>query len=362
MPRFDIIREIKPAETFRVSSVIGTFDLQTSNIVEHFKGDIHLPEQWQIGLIVGNSGTGKTTIAKELFPNEYITTFNYNAETVLDDMPAHSSVTDITKAFNSVGFSSPPSWLKPYAVLSNGEKMRVDLANAMLSKKKLFVFDEFTSVVDRNVAKIGSFAMQKAIRKSNKQFIAVGCHFDVADWLMPDWIFNTNDMTFQTFEGQKKNKPEWNIRIYETKAKQQFWEMFRKYHYLSHNHNNAARVFIMTLNDEICGFCSTLPFPHPKKKGFWKGHRTIILPDYQGIGIGHILSNNVAEIMKKEGKGFISTSSNPAFIQSRKKDPKWIVTRVGRTSKGSSNGKIQNKHKKGSTSSNRITVSFEYIG
>lgn len=40
-------------------------------------------------------------------------------------------------------------------------KLRVYLANAILSDKELFVFDEFTSVVDRNVAQIGSFAMQK---------------------------------------------------------------------------------------------------------------------------------------------------------------------------------------------------------
>lgn len=362
MPSFDIIREVNPERTFRVSSVIGTFDLQTENIKEHFIGNIDLPKNWQIGLIVGNSGTGKTTIAKELFPNEYITTFNYSAKSIIDDMPEECSVQEITKTFNSVGFSSPPSWLKPYSVLSNGEKMRVDLANAILQKKELFVFDEFTSVVDRNVARIGSFAMQKAIRKTNKKFIAVGCHFDVIDWLMPDWVFNTNDMTFHSFEGQKKNPPKRNIKIYETKAKRAFWEMFRKYHYLSHNHNNSARVFILTLNDEICGFCSVLPFPHPKKKNYYKEHRTVILPDYQGIGLGHLLSNNVAEILKSEEKAFISTSSSPAFIQSRKADKKWIITRVGRTSKGSNTGKIQNKNKRKSTSANRITVSFEYKG
>lgn len=82
--------------------------------------------------------------------------------------------------------------------------MRCDLARAILSKEKLFVFDEFTSVVDRNVAKIGSFAMQKAIRKTDKQFIAVTCHYDVEDWLLPDWVFDTNTMTFRDCEGQKK--------------------------------------------------------------------------------------------------------------------------------------------------------------
>ena len=212
MPNFDILRESKPNKTFRVSSVMGKFDLQTEHIKEHFKGNIDLPNNWQIGLIVGNSGTGKTTIAKELFEDAYITKFNYKAETILDDMPKTASIDDITKIFNSVGFSSPPSWLKPYAVLSNGQKMRVDLANALLKEDKLIVFDEFTSVVDRNVAKIGSYAMQKAIRKSDKQFIAVTCHHDVQNWLLPDWVFNTDSMTFQILEGQKKIDQKLNLK------------------------------------------------------------------------------------------------------------------------------------------------------
>ena len=136
--------------------------------------------------------------------------------------------------------------------------------------------------------------------------------------------------------------------------------MFSKYHYLSHCHNNAARVFIATVNVDICGFCSVLPFPHPKLKNHYKEHRTVIFPDYQGAGIGHLMSNTVAEILKNNQKEFISTSSNPAFINSRKNDKKWIITRIGRLSSGG--GKIQNKNKKDSTSSNRITVSFKYIG
>lgn len=362
MQTFDIIREINPKSTFRIESVKGTYDLQTNNFKQRFKGEINIPEKWNIGLIVGRSGTGKTTIAKELFKDLLIDNFEYKAESILDDMPEYCTVEEICKTFNSVGFSSPPNWLKPYSVLSNGEKMRVDLARAILSNKDCFAFDEFTSVVDREVAKIGSYAMQKSIRKLNKKFIAITCHHDVENWLLPDWVFNTDTMTFHSYEGQKKNRPNLEFKIYETKEKSKYWEMFSKYHYLNHNHNNAARVFIATLNNEIVGFCSVLPFPHPKLKNHWKGHRTIILPDYQGIGIGHLLSNNIAEILKKDNKGFISTSSNPAFINSRKNDKKWIITRIGRTGIGSNNGKIQNKIKKGSTSSNRITVSFKYIG
>jgi len=359
MPSFDIIKKHEPKSTFRIESVKGTYDLSSNKIEERFKGNIDIDDNWQIGLIVGRSGTGKTTIAKQLFSDILVSSFDYKSDSILDDMPSNKSVEEICKTFNSVGFSSPPSWLKPYNVLSNGEKMRVDLANAILSDNKIFAFDEFTSVVDRSIAKIGSFAMQKSIRKTDKKFIAITCHFDVEDWLLPDWVFDTDSMTFRKCEGQKKNRPPIDFKIYKTREKQKYWSMFSKYHYLSHSHNNAAMVFIATLNDDICGFCSVLPFPHPKLKNHWKGHRTVILPDYQGIGIGSILSNNVAEILKSEGKGFISTSSNPAFINSRKKSKKWIITRIGRTSPGS--GKIQNKNKIGSTSSNRITVSFKYI-
>jgi len=204
MPNFDIIRESKPVQSFRVASVMGKFDLQLNHIKERFTGSIDMPKDWQIGLIVGSSGTGKTTISKELFPDSYITEFNYSAECILDDMPKDKSVDQITAMFNSVGFSSPPSWLKPYSALSNGQKMRVDLANSLLQDQELIVFDEFTSVVDRNIAQIGSFAVQKAVRKTKRQFIAVTCHFDVEDWLMPDWIFDTDSMTFRSNEGQKK--------------------------------------------------------------------------------------------------------------------------------------------------------------
>lgn len=203
MPSFDIVKEHTAEESsFRVKSVMGMFDLDSSHIKEHFVGNIDLPAEWQVGIIYGASGTGKSTIANELFHEELIKGYEYTHSSVVDDMPEGRTIKEITQAFSSVGFSSPPSWLKPYSVLSNGEKMRVDLARAILSDQNTIVFDEYTSVVNREVAKVGSFAIQKAIRKTNKKFVAVACHSDIIDWLEPDWIFCTDDMSFQTV---KKN-------------------------------------------------------------------------------------------------------------------------------------------------------------
>ena len=140
MPHFNIVKENNADESsFRVKSIMGMFDLDSAHIKESFVGNIDLPEEWSIGVIYGASGTGKSTIAKELFGNELITHFDYTHNSVVDDMPKERSIKEITQAFSSVGFSSPPSWLKPYSVLSNGEKMRVDLARAILSNNEMFV-------------------------------------------------------------------------------------------------------------------------------------------------------------------------------------------------------------------------------
>ncbi len=103
---------------------------------------------------------------------------------------------EITKALSSVGFASPPDWLKSYNCLSQGEKMRIDIARALCLDKPLIVFDEFTSVVDREIAKVSAYAISKAVRRSKKKFIAVTCHYDVVDWLAPDWVFCTDTMEF----------------------------------------------------------------------------------------------------------------------------------------------------------------------
>jgi ABC-type ATPase with predicted acetyltransferase domain len=226
MPSFDIIKESKPKESFRVSSVLNAFDLDINKVKEHFKGSIDIEnKEWNVGLIVGGSGTGKSTIATDVFGNHFMQ-YDYKAEAVIDDMPKEKGIKDITKAFTSVGFASPPSWLKPYSVLSNGEKMRVDLANCILQEKEIIIFDEFTSVVNREVAKTGSYAISKAVRKLNKKFIAVACHSDIIDWLEPDWIYNTDEQRF-FFALANTKDPKSNLKFTELGMK--IKEKFGKY-------------------------------------------------------------------------------------------------------------------------------------
>jgi ABC-type glutathione transport system ATPase component len=176
---------------------VGSFTLLDVKLEKRIKGSLPIEDApWQVGVIVGRSGSGKSSIAKELFPEAYIRAFDYSHKSVLDDFPQGLETGEITKALSSVGFASPPDWLKSYDCLSQGEKMRVDIARALCLDRQLIVFDEFTSVVDREIAKVSAFAIAKAVRRSKKQFIAVTCHYDVVDWLEPDWVLCTDTMEF----------------------------------------------------------------------------------------------------------------------------------------------------------------------
>jgi energy-coupling factor transporter ATP-binding protein EcfA2 len=182
---------------------MGQYDLENKSSIQAFKGNHSLPDKWNIGLIVGNSGSGKTSISKNVFGEFDSCLWSLNS--LIDDFDEKLNMEQITYALGSVGFNSVPYWLKSFNVLSNGEKSRVELARMAL-EKDLIVYDEFTSLVDRDVAKSMSNSVQKLFRKLDKQLVAVTCHHDVLDWLKPDWVYNTDEREFYIPKlSEKKN-------------------------------------------------------------------------------------------------------------------------------------------------------------
>lgn len=357
MPSAKFIKKTIIPKSFRNEKVKGMFDVDKNEIVKEF--DINIPIEnmkWNIGVIVGSSGTGKTTIAKEVFKDfKLFTEFQWNNEkTVIDNFDDKFTSKEITEILSKVGFSSPPDWLKPFNVLSNGQKMRVELARLLIENNEPILYDEFTSVVDRQVAQIGSYAIQKYVRKQNKQFIAISCHYDILEWLESDWIYDVNKNEFLKDLPLKRPKIKLNIR----KAEQAEWKIFKNYHYLSSEHNNAAHKYIAEINNEIVGWCSILHFPHPKVKNMKKVHRIVVLPDYQGIGIGNIMLNELSKMYKDDKFRVTITTSTPVFINSLQNSKEWIMTRKpSRVNQNSKSSSIQTI-----TSTERLTASFEYKG
>lgn len=202
---FNIVKRTKINDSFRTKKIKSDFDYKQNETENIFYGTIETPNKWNIGCIIGASGTGKSTIAKEKFGKYYVRDFVYDENSVLDNMNKNCTVEEITKMFYRVGFSSVPDWLKPYNLLSTGQKMRVDVARALLQNDKV-VYDEFTSVVDRTVAKNLCIALNKYLKQSEKQFIAVSCHKDIIEYLQPDWIFDTDTMQMVFVKAPDQNK------------------------------------------------------------------------------------------------------------------------------------------------------------
>ena len=355
MPSAKFVVSSKVKESFRVNKIKGMFDCQIDEVKKEF--DVSIPIEnmkWNIGLIVGASGTGKTTIASRIFDGFTVFKgFNWESASIVDDFPKNYTPKEITEILSKVGFASPPDWLKPFSVLSNGQKMRAELARLILESDKPFIYDEFTSVVDRQVAKIGSAAIQKFIRKEDKQFIAVSCHYDIKEWLEPDWIFDVNKMEFIDSRGLLR-RPEIEVNI--RKASQSEWKMFMDFHYLSHDHNNSAHKYIAEINGDPAAWCSVLHFPHPKLKNMKRIHRVVVKPDYQGIGLGGRLISEVAQKYKKDNFRVSIVTSSPAFIFGLKSSKKWIMTRKpSRLKNTAKTGALA-----GTTSDARLTSTFEY--
>jgi len=355
MPSSKFVVESKIPSSFRVEKVKGQFDYDASVVRKEFDVDIPIENMdWNIGLIVGASGSGKTTIAKNVFKEfELFDGFEWSDKTVIDDFADGLSAIEITDSLNKVGFSSPPDWLKPFNVLSNGQKMRAELARLILESNKPIIYDEFTSVVDRQVAKIGSSAIQKYIRRENKQFIAVSCHYDIEEWLEPDWLYDANEKKFYR---RSLRRPEIKVDI--RKAHQSEWELFKEFHYLSSTHNNAAHKYIAEINGEPVAWCSLLHFPHPKLKNCKRIHRIVVKPDYQGIGVGGRFMSELAKDYNKLGTRIRLVTSAPSFIYGLSASKNWMMVRKPSRLKNTAKSGVL----AGTTSDARLTASFEFVG
>lgn len=357
MPSFKHVIELDYKPTFRSEKVASMFDVPVSTKL-HKEWDVNIPieaKPWKIGLIVGASGSGKTTIANKLFEGKVHSNFQWTKSCLLDDFPSGSELKTITETLSKVGFSSPPSWLLPYSALSNGQKFRVELARTLLEYKDLFVFDEFTSVVDRQVAQVGAFAFQKAVRKSDLQFVAVTCHYDVEEWLQPDWVF---DVSTNTFKWGSLRRPEIKLEI--CRVHHSAWQLFKEHHYLTSDINKAACCFVGFIDGRPVVFDAWLPFVGRLSHGkAMRGHRTVCLPDFQGLGLGNRLFTTISQMWAGLGYRVFSGTGHPAEIKKRIDSGQWRMSRQGRTAVDTSAYGRERDFKR---ASGRLTAGFEFIG
>jgi ABC-type dipeptide/oligopeptide/nickel transport system ATPase subunit len=319
--KIDILREVAIEQTVRVQQVSAMFDAPASEKSRvEWHGEIPIErEDWNVGLIVGPSGTGKSTIAKQLFGKAYEPKLKWTDRAVIDDCGAGMSVEAVSQAFSSVGFNSVPSWLRPYAVLSGGERFRVELARRLLELPDPIIVDEFSSVVDRQVAQIASYAVQKYVRKHKRKFVAISCHFDIAEWLQPDWVFEPSTMAF-TPGRLLWQRPQLDVTI--CRVSHSAWRLFAPFHYMSADLHPGARCFGLFVGDRLTTFAGILP--KPVSNGADRGtaiagvSRVVTLPDWQGLGLAFVLLEKLGAAYRGIGKRFRNYPAHPAFVRAHR--------------------------------------------
>lgn len=354
------------SKTFRCQKAADSLDIDTEKkSIHELSVDCDLESDFKIGLIVGSSGSGKTTLAKHIFGQNCFESKIDPTLPIIDQFPKDLSYDECANLLTGIGLTSVPCWIRPVFTLSNGQRSRAEAALAMSLPGEQVLLDEWTSVVDRTVAKVMSHCINKFARKHNKRIILCGCHYDIIEWLDPDWIIDCNKQTFIDRRSLSKEirtrseRLEFSIKTIDRKS----WKYFSKYHYLSSN-LPGGQIYLFGLfeNENQIGFqCFANYVPTRKNKTpIFHSNRTVIHPDYAGMGLGIKLINETSAIMSQKKVRVMAKFSSTPIYKSMAKNKDWKLKKIGRQIGKTSVG--GNMMKKTGFRENIKTYSFEYIG
>lgn len=367
MQTYSVRLESEVFNTFRCQLAANSLDIDTKKKSIH-ELVVHTDiKNYNIGLIIGASGSGKTTLAKKIYGDDC---FNYSLNEdlpIIEQLPRDLSYEQCASILSGIGLTSVPCWIKPIKTLSNGQRARCVSAFLMTSSE-IVCIDEWTSVVDRTVAKAMSHCVQKFARNNNKKITLVSCHYDVTEWLNPDWIIDCNKQTFEDrgllLPDERKRKEQLNFSI--KKTTRDTWKYFSKYHYLSDTIPVGRNYFFgLFKNEDQIGFMAFSNYV-PIRKGtvpIYHSNRVVIHPDYTGLGIGLLFVNKCCQLFKKEtGYKIYAKFSSQPMLKARMKDRHNWKLHSARTQLGRDKRADDLARRGAGVRSNIKTYTFEYIG
>jgi len=306
----DILLKTKIERDKFVDYVIDAFDIQNGDeSVTRVSNNLYLPEQWNIGVIYGGSGTGKSTLLRTFGE---IKTPTFDGSKPLISNFDFTTPEDAANILSSMGLASVPSWLRPFHTLSNGEQDRARIAWLIgsASNDEIVLIDEFTSVVDRDVAKAMSNSIAKFIQRTGKRIVLASCHFDIMEWIQPNWIYSPTKGRVEIRDCLWR-RPQIELEVF--RCRYETWNVFKQHHYLTEELNKAAKCFCATWNDKPVAFIGILPFPSGWVQNAFRVSRLVVLPDFQGLGVGFKFLNYVSSLYVAEGMKMYIKTTNPGL-------------------------------------------------
>lgn len=314
-------------DSYRAARVKSLFNAESG---ANFDLEAELPiddDDWSIGMIVGPSGSGKTSMGRQIWGPEALADFSSwpSDRPIIDAIQPGGDFDEITGALSGVGLGTVPAWLRPYPVLSNGEQFRANLARILVEQPRRVVIDEFTSVVDRQIAKFGALAFAKSWRRNRSgQAVLLSCHYDIIEWVEPDWVFDT---ATGKYAGRGLwRRPRFELEIQQTDGS--YWPLFEPHHYLKLPRMVAAEYFVGSVDGEPVAHVAFAP--RLETNGM-RACRLVVMPEWQGAGVGTRFLNTLCQ-WHLDGncrygdrvKAVYFHTSHPGLCAALRRDKKWI--------------------------------------
>lgn len=326
--KIEIRNQCADATSYRAARVKSLFNAEDGTT---FKLDADLPidaNDWKLGVIVGPSGSGKSSLGRVVLGETAFYTGGPDVwpadKPIVDAIAPWGEFDEVTGALAAVGLGAVPTWLRPYTALSTGERFRADLARVLAERPEAVVIDEFTSVVDRQIAKMGALAFGKAWRRTPGRCVLLSCHYDVLDWLEPDWVFDT---ARGTFARGGHRRPHFELEIRQTDSS--YWHHFKPHYYLDLPMPVGAQYFVGTVDGElVCHLAMASKNLGPKNfEG--RATRLVVMPEWQGAGVGLRFLNAICEAnvqgQNRWGKPMTTMfhTSHPGLCSALRRDRRW---------------------------------------
>ena len=113
-------------------------------------------------------------------------------------------------------------------------------------------------------------------RLLGRRFVAVSCHYDIVDWLQPDWTFDPSSAEFQWRSLQRR--PEIGLTI--ARVHRAAWRLFGQHHYLNRTLHTSAQCFVAFVEERPAAFTAVLHHPHPHGL-YYREHRRSACPIFR---------------------------------------------------------------------------------